>query len=346
MSFPKRSSLLGTIPNGPLVVVAVGIITVSFLWVGIQGTSASPAAPAAIAPRPGSEPEVRGYFGPGSGFPASLSPLGSAAHRVKTLCGGLDFWTGAIYPIFPNRAYVESWNSGNITLCGNGRSSPVAQAPPGFAGEAYAAMAGVKVQGQLDLLLLSWGIQKGWVCMNVTTDGCASNQTFTMPFSFCITEPAGYCVPDGVAVSQNLSFTYVDSSNRQLVTCSPLMASCTVDPASSAFTDYVPIEIAQSGSTYYVSDDNCSGLVWSGTTSSMSVYATIGSDLGGIAVRHGNVYVGVSGSCVSSGVAHIEDVTTGVSLRTPYNSTGTINALDSKLQFAEFQATPSTVYSV
>jgi hypothetical protein len=326
-------------------VVAVGMVAVSFLWVGIQGVSASSAAPEPISSHPSSGSEGRGYFAPGVGFSASQTPLGSPEHRVKTLCG-LDFLTGEIYPIFPNRAYVESWSSGNITLCGNGKSAPVAQAPPGFDWNGYFGMAGVKVQGHVDVLLISFLREGGWVCVNATTHGCGSNLTFTLPYSFCGSEPAGYCDPDGVVVSQNLSFTYVDSANAQMVTCAPLATSCAVDPASSAFAGYGPTDIAQSGSTYYVSDDNCSGLVWSGTTSSMSTYATVGSDLGGIAVRHGNVYVGVSGYCLSSGVAHIEDVTTGVSLRTPYNSTGYIFVLDSKLQFYEPETLPTTVYSV
>jgi hypothetical protein len=346
VSSAGSSGLLSTSPTGPWVVVAVGILTVSFLWVGIQGASATPAAPVAATSHPSSGSEGRGYLAPGGGSSATLAPLGGAGHRVKTLCGGIDFVTGAIYPIFPNRAYVESWSDGNISLCGNGRFAPIAQAPPGFDWPGYFGMAGVKVGGQVDLLLISFLREGGWVCVNVTTDGCASNLTFSLPTSFCGSEPILGCDPDGVVVTPNLSFTYVDSANAQMVTCAPLATSCAVDAGSSAFAGYVPTDIAQSGSTYYVSDDNCSGLVWSGTTSSMSTYATIGSDLGGIAVRHGNVYVGVSGDCVSSGVAHIEDVTTGVSLRTPYNSTGDIFTLDSKLQFDQGDAQPTTVYSV
>ena len=256
----------------------------------------------------------------------------SVASKVKTLCSGLTFTAAAVYNESQTRAYVEDWNTGNLTLCGAGRNSTIATAPSGYAGDGYYGMAGLVVSGKLDLILISWGIHAGWYCLGATAKGCAKRSAFTLPPSFCTNQTKGFCNPDGIVLESNLAFTYVDVVNADLVSCSPKAHACSNDTASSAFTGQLPVDITQLGSTLYVSDNNCTGYIWKGTTKSMKVLYTEGNALEGISFVNKTLYVADDASC--GGNAGILKAKTGVELPTPITGDAEIVGLDAALQFS------------
>lgn len=261
--------------------------------------------------------------------------------KLKTLCSTEIHVPGGVYPISTSEAYLENWSSGNLTVCGGGADTTIATPPAGFSYSGYAGMAGVKVSGKLDLILISWGPRPspavGWYCLNATPTGCQSTAGFTLPSSFCSSESAGYCNPDGLVIAKTLAFTYVDVINEQMVSCSAHAVSCSVDGASADFSGFLPSEIVQSRSTLYVSDNSCTGYIWEGSTTSMTVLTHLGDALGGIAFHQKTLYVADWGTCTSS-PAHIIDVKTGSSLPTPFTGPEELIGLDSDLQWGSYQA--------
>jgi len=257
------------------------------------------------------------------------------AAKSKRLCALPPNVPSSVYPASSKQAFVENWTDGGLLVCGGGKNTTIATPPSGFSGPGYFGMGGMNISGKLDLLLISFGVKGGWICVDATTHGCSSNLTFKLPSSFCRGEPRHTCNPNGVVITNNtLGFAYVDGDNAQLVSCTRLAASCSVDAASSAFSGYEPAYIARDGSEMYVSDLSCTGNIWSGTISSMSVLKTVGDSLGGI-TYHKALYVADDGRC-SNNSAHIIDVTTGVSLPTPFAVPGGIGGLDETLQFGAY----------
>ncbi len=307
-------------------------VTISFLLMTAQGAVASTVAPAGHSNHPKKSNELSVLVARG-GTPV---PGVTAMPKIKYLCSvppGEN--PGGVYPIKKYFAFVEEWNDGQLWNCENGYGDYNGYAP--YPSTGYYGLAGVNVSGELDLILISYyGV--GWYLIGDHLPGTG----FTLPSSFCASEPAGYCNPDGLVVESNLSFTYVDAVNQQMVTCTAYAASCSVDAASSAFAGYQPVNIAQSGSTLAVSDNSCAGVVWEGSTSSMTVVASIGDALQGITFHHKQLYVADDGTCTNT-IAHIIDLTTGRSLRTPLTAPDEIIGLDWELQFSAFDA--NVVYS-
>jgi hypothetical protein len=244
-----------------------------------------------------------------------------------------------IYAAGKGAAYVEDWDYGNLYYCKGGTATLVASAPTGFSSYGYYAMSGVKTSTGLDILLISWELKAGWVCVGASASGCSGGQLpFSLPATFCASEVTGSCTPDGVVATKSLGFTYVDVNNEQLVTCKPLASSCKVDAASSAFSGYLPVGLTKYKGVYYVSDQSCTGNMWAGTKSSMALSASMGDELEGIAVSHHNVgknpelYVADTGFCTST-PASIVDVTDGGSVPTVASSSTEIIGISSGLQF-------------
>ena len=264
---------------------------------------------------------------------AGGAPISAAlGKKYGTLCSGPGITPTGVYTSSKSAAYVENWSSGNLTLCQKGVDRTIATVPSAVAGHGYYGMAGVVVKGSLDLVLISWYVQAGWYCLGASSSGCTSTTTFTLPATFCSSQSAGRCNPDGLVLESNLSFTYADIVNAGLYTCTASASACTLDAASSAFSGYMPVGITQKGSTLYVSDTSCTGNIWSGTTSSMKVAYTLGNSLDGIAFHKKTLYVADDAIC--GGNAEILNAKTAAALSTPITGTTTIAGLDSDLQWS------------
>ena len=105
---------------------------------------------------------------------------------------------------------------------------------------------------------------------------------------------------------------------------------------------YEPTGLYLKGSTFYVTGwatGTCSGKVWKGTSSKLSVISSLGQQLDSVAVSTKNpsktpyVYVGYTAICTGGG-GGVYDATDGTFLPTPLHSPANIYGLDSKLQFA------------
>ncbi len=87
--------------------------------------------------------------------------------------------------------------------------------------------------------------------------------------------------------------------------------------------------------------------MWEGTKTSLHVAFSVGEEVYAVGVSSMNpshsphVYGGLSGFCLSN-PASVEDLTTGMSLPTPYSSSNIILGIDSKLQFTNFE--PGAAY--
>src|SRR5579885_959807 len=264
----------------------------------------------------------------------------------KTLCGSLPNGDspGGVYK-GAGGAFVEDWSTGNLVWCSGGTSTTIAMVPSGGSNIGYYGLAGIVTTTQgLVLILSSWGASGLWICFGATSSGCTSQSSFiSLPSSFCSSEPSGICNPDGSVTDKKLNLYYVDILNEQLVECthSSNYQSCTVEPASSAFSGFEPVNLAVYKGEFFVSDLSCTGNVWAGTKSSMAVLASIGDSLQGIAVSKSNVgkvpevYVGDDASC-SGGAAKLIDITDGGSVPSGFSSSNAIIGIDSKLQFASF----------
>ena len=279
----------------------------------------------------------------GPGTLGHSAPGALAKPKVKELCAVPEDNAAGLYPASKTSAYVENYSDGNLSVCGAGTDRTVAAPPSGFAGTGYDGLAGLKISGELDLLLISWAIDSGWYCLGASTAGCASTAGFSLPSTFCAAQPIGTCHPNGLVLSKSKGFTYVDSGNAEMVTCTADAASCVVDAATNYFSGFEPVGIAQNGSTLYVSDLSCTGWVWSGSASSMSRVKSIGDSLEGITVHDGSLYVGDNGACTDS-KGHVVDVSTGAALPTLLKSSDQYIGLDSALQFDSYDT--GGVYSV
>ncbi len=264
---------------------------------------------------------------------------------ATTLCPSIpnypsDFPT-KMYPAPGGGAFVET-GSGNLVYCAGGTATTIATNPEPSA--PWDGMGGVisPIYG-IVLALTSYAPTPGsgvWLCFTATSFGCNSgtSQFITLPSSFCSTEPAGYCEPIGTALDSSLNLYYVDYANAKLVECmySNTYQTCTNLPASSALKGYSPIGLALVGGTFYVADHSCSGRVWKGTKSSLSVIYKTGEALTDITASKNNptktlhVYGVFSGSCKGTG-AYVKDLTDGKKLSGPYSGFTPVY-LDSKLQ--------------
>jgi len=279
----------------------------------------------------------------GPSHASSPFSIALAKPKVTKLCSVPDDEAAGLYPASKSSAYLENYTDGDLSVCGSGVDHTIATPPSGFSGPDFDGMAGLKISGKLDLLLISWGTDSGYYCLGASTSGCASTVGFSLPSSFCSEQPIGTCHPNGVILSKSKGFTYVDSGNAEMVTCTKDATSCTVDGATNYFSGFEPVGIAQNGSTLYVSDLSCTGWVWSGTDSTMNRVKSIGDSLEGIAVHDGSIYVGDNGACTDS-KAHVVDVSTGASLPTTLKSSDEYIGLDSDLQFDSYNT--GGVYSV
>ena len=179
-----------------------------------------------------------------------------------------------------------------------------------------------------------------WLCYGASSTGCAFGQSafIVLPSSFCSTEPRGFCEPIGTALDSSLNLYYVDYANAKLVECtaSSVYQTCMNLPASSALTGFSPSGLALIGGTFYVADHSCSGRVWKGTKSSLSVIYKTGEALTSITASKNNptkklhVYGVFSGSCKSTG-AYVKDLTDGKVLGGPYSGFVPVY-IDSRLQ--------------
>ena len=264
---------------------------------------------------------------------AAMLPTGKSKPAAKILCTMPAGAPGAIYAISKAKAYVLDWGNGTLYVCGGGKATVVATPPSGFASGGYYGLSGAVVNKKLVLLALSFGIRGGYYCLEASVKGCAWTVPVSLPSTFCSSEPMSVCNPDGVVLETNLSFTYVDVSNVQMVTCTAWASSCSVDAASSAFAGYLPVNIAQSGTTLAVSDNSCSGVVWTGSTTSMTVAKSFGDSLQGLAYQGSVLYAADDAVCTST-AAHLVDVGTGAPLTTPFTAPAAILGISSDLQFA------------
>ena len=327
--------------KGWWVIAAVVVLAVSLAFVGVQASAASSVtSPPRVSETHGlSELVARG---------GTMSP-GSASTRAGTMCSALTNGDNAsgIYPATSKmgrlyQAYVEDWNSGNLTLCAHGHDSVIQVVPASVKSFGYYGLAGVMTPTGLDLMLLSWEADAGWVCYNATIHGCSSWTTFTLPASFCAGEPVGYCNPDGLIVGSNLAFTYVDVANEQMISCTALAGSCSIDAASSALTGFAPLGLIKHDDKLFVTDNSCTGNIWVGNERSLSIVESFGDALEAVTFVHGNLYVGDDAYC-SGGAAGIFDVTTDTALPTPFTGPTELIGLDERLQFTSY--TPGAVYT-
>ncbi len=248
-----------------------------------------------------------------------------------------DLSTG-IFASGKKAAFVEDWSTGNLFYCTGDTATLVADAPSGLSSYGYFGMGGVKTSSGVDLLLISWNIKAGWYCMGATSTGCVSQTSFVLPTTFCASEPSGSCTPDGVVLSKSMAFTYVDVNNAQMVSCKASATACVVDPASSAFSGYLPVGLTFAKGTFYATDESCTGNVWSGTKSSMSSIAQVGDLLEGVAVSKHNVgkvpelYIGDTGFCTGNPMK-IVDLTDGGTVPTGATGSTEVVGISTALQF-------------
>jgi len=282
----------------------------------------------------------------------------SAATSVTTLCPSLPGGdnAGGIYPA-KGGAFVEDWSTGNLVFCSGGTSKTIAMPPAGGASNGYWGMAGIQTTPTtlgLLLLLISSSLQGFWLCGRATSAGCGlSGSVFiTLPASFCSSEPTHTCDPRGVALDNSLNVYYVDGNNAKLVECTYTSnyQTCSNLPASSALSGHVPEGLVLKGTSFYISDGGCSGKVWKGTKSSLSVIASKGEDLSSIALSAKNptktthVYVGYAGGDCTTNPTKILDLTDRkVVFSQPFQSIGFgVPGLDSNLQFTIYS--PGAAY--
>ncbi len=358
--------------KGVVTAAVTTVLALSFVLMAAQGAASTPGVS-------GTHVSLT-KLPSGAGSLAYRSPFTAetlkSASTPKTLCSALPSGDDAagIYAITISEAFVLDWATGNLTLCAAGVDSVIQAVPSAVAGYGYYGIDGTNVSGTLNLLLLSWGVEGGWYCLNATTSGCASTSYFTLPSTFCSAQPAGYCNPDGVVLARpptypstfcsaqpagycnpdgvvlarpdgyylfgQLAFTYVDIVNKDMVTCTGYATSCMTDKASSAFAGFSPIDIFKEGHKFYVSDNSCTGKVWVGTIYKMKVLYTEGNSLEGIAFHEHTLYVGDDAYC--GGVAGILNAKTGVELPTIFTGPVEIIGLDWDLQFTTYS--PGAVY--
>jgi hypothetical protein len=281
-------------------------------------------------------------------IPAAALPNSGAVTGVTTLCASIGDAGGAIYP-GTSGAFVEGWSTGNLYFCSGGNSKIVATVPTGAPSLGYFGMGGIKTTTS-GLVLALTNTEGGlWICKHATASACGSKSKFiTLAPAFCRTEVAGYCNPDGTALDKSLNLYYVDSVNVQLVECtaSSYYQHCSVLPASASLSG-APEGLFMTGSTFYVSDGSCNGMVWMGTRNTLGFYAHVTESLQGIAVSSNNpsktphVYVTYEGACTNT-PSGIFDVTDGKLLPSPFSSSTQIGSVDSRLQFTTFD--PGMVY--
>ena len=239
-----------------------------------------------------------------------------AGASATTLCPSIpnypnDFPT-KVFPDSTGGAFVET-GDGNLVFCGSGTTTTIATNPEPSA--PWDGMGGVNtaIYGTV-LALTSYAPTPGsglWICYGASSSGCAfgTSAFIVLPSSFCSTEPAGYCEPIGTALDSSLNLYHVDYANAKLVECTASSGyqSCTNLPASSALKGYSPIGLALVGGTFYVADDSCSGRVWKGTKSSLSVIYKTGEALTDITASKNNrtktlhIYGVFSGICKGTG---------------------------------------------
>ncbi len=324
--------------KGVVTAAVTTVLALSFVLMAAQGAASTPGVSGTHVSLT-KLPSGAGSLAYRSPFTAGIL---KSASTPTTLCSALTYndYAAGVYPITKTEAFVEDWETGNLTLCASGVDSVIQAVPSAVAGLGYYGLSGVMVHGSLDLLILSWGVEAGWYCLGATSSGCASTSYFTLPSTFCSAQPAGICNPDGVVLAKSLGFTYVDIVNTEMVTCTASAASCTTDAASSAFTGYSPVGITEYKSKFYVSDNSCTGNIWVGTTKSMKVLYTEGNSLEGIAFQKHTLYVGDDAYC--GGVAGILNAKTGVELPTIFTGPVEIIGLDWDLQFTTYS--PGAVY--
>lgn len=286
-------------------------------------------------------------------LPSMTVPSASAVTGVTTLCSSLP--SGGVVGIYPasnGGAFVEDFSTGDIDLCGGGGPATVIAAPPmGASGQYYLGMGAVMTKTQGLVFALMNNVMQGfWLCYGASTSGCTSESAFiSLPSTFCKNEAIGICTPQGTALDKSLNLYYVDNNNAKLVECtaSSSYTSCTNLGASSALSGSSPVGLYLKGTTFYIADSSCSGKVWKGTRTSLSLIGSVGDALTGITVSTKNpmkslhVYVTDQGSCKNV-AAHVYDVTDKKPLPTPFTSTGTrLGTVDSNLQFTELYPTGS-----
>ena len=271
-----------------------------------------------------------------------LLPSASAASPVTTLCSSIPNYSSGDFPtaLYPatGGAFVET-GFGNLVFCGGGNSNLIASSPYGTA--PWDGMGGVKTKTDgIVLALTNYATPGLWICYGATSAGCSSTSGFiNLPASFCSSEPKGYCDPQGTALDKSLNLYYVDYDNAKLVECTASSGyqSCSNLAASSALAGHSPIGLFLQGTTFYITDYSCTGTIWKGTKSSLSVIYTTGEEIGSIAVSTNNpskslhVYVGMTGFCKGTS-AFIKDLTDGKKLASPFTAPESLY-IDSKLQF-------------
>jgi hypothetical protein len=280
---------------------------------------------------------------------SSESFASASSPGLTVLCYNLPHGNGVggIYPA-TGGAFVEDFDRGNLVFCSGGHSKTIATAPPGgLYAFGYYGMGAIntKAFGLVLALVTHNGAYSGisglWLCYHANTSGCGSESAFIpLPSSFCKSEKAHFCGPNGAALDSSLNLFYVDGANQQLVECtsSSDYKSCIGLPASSALKGSTPAGLFLSGKTFYVTDASCSGKVWTGTSSKLTLIATLGEDIESIALSANNpsgtlhVYLGVTGYCHNK-AAYILDLGDNKPLPTPFGFPNDVPGLDSSLQF-------------
>jgi hypothetical protein len=280
--------------------------------------------------------------------PAISFPASSAVTGMTTLCSSIGDAGGAIYP-GTNGAFVEGWSTGNLYFCSGGNSKFIAKVPTGAPSLGYFGMGGIRTTTSGLVLALTNTNGGLWICKHATASGCGSKGKFiNLDPAFCLAEAIGFCNPDGTALDKSLNLYYADGANVQLVECtaSSHYQTCSVLPSSASLSG-APTGLFMTGTTFYVSDSSCNGMIWKGTRTTLGFYAHVTESLEGIAVSSNNptktphVYVTYQGSCTSTSPG-IYDATDGKFLPSSVTPSTQLAALDSKLQFSTFN--PGAVY--
>lgn len=255
------------------------------------------------------------------------------ATKVKTLCS-VERPSG-VYPGSNGGVYVEDLETGDLFWCASGTATLLA-APP-VSSAVYVGMAGVKTSQGLVLVLVSMAPPGIWFCTGATSTGCKSQSAFTqLPSGFCNAMTSG-CSPYGVSLDKKLNIYYADPFNEVVVTCTKASGYQTCTTVEN-LAPYAPSGIFRDGSgNLWVSDLSCNGKVWENGV----VKFTLGTALGAITMSTANpsktnhLYVAVTArGC--TGIAHIQDLTDGNSLPTPFSDNSMIFGLTTKLQFTGY----------
>jgi len=215
----------------------------------------------------------------------------------------------------------------------------------------YYGMAIAGPYGLYDYVALLNYYGTGWLCLYTNGGGandfgvCAATETIGPPASFCLSQPAGVCNPDGQAFDPSGNLWYVDYFNGDEV---ELLSECgwtcvgTVNYYPATFYGSLPAPVVglyiDSSDNHWAVAEDCSGTLYYNL---VAVYAVL-DDVEAVtisAANHyhtNNVYVAVDNFCGTYPYAFIGDLSTGFILPHPYaNGSSDFEGICNLLSFSD-----------